>query len=228
MFSDAVQEMAQLHAMQQYPKESCGVIFNDIYIPLDNDHDSPKEHFQISNAPQDVQAVIHSHPDGLAAPSASDMRNQYTMDVPWGVLSVTKRDASAITWWGEGVRRKPLLGRTFVHGVADCYSLLRDYYALELGIDVRDFPRDQQWWDHGQDLLNPNNFKLAGFRLVEEEDAREGDVILSAIHSRVMNHCMIYVGNDCILHHLVGRLSRREPLGRWRKFVRHYLRHESR
>lgn len=49
----------------------------------------------------------------------------------------------------------PLLGRQFVHGVTDCYSLFRDAYHLT-GINLPDFERHDDWWRHGEELYLDN------------------------------------------------------------------------
>src|SRR5690606_31664033 len=98
---------------------------------------------------------------------------------------------------------------------------------LEKGIDLLQFPRDQEWWNdpEGPELLSPDNFKKAGFVEIEYTDLEVGDVILAAIRSTKVNHCGIYIGRGLVLHHLYGRLSKREPLGPWTKFCRYYLRY---
>jgi len=51
-----------------------------------------------------------------------------------------------------------------------------------------------------------------------------GDVFLAQVRAPVPNHGGVYLDGGLILHHLEGRLSRREPLGPWRRFVTHALR----
>jgi cell wall-associated NlpC family hydrolase len=50
----------------------------------------------------------------------------------------------------------PLVGRQFAHGVLDCYSLVRDFHARELGIPLSEYERQDDWWSHGQDLYSLN------------------------------------------------------------------------
>jgi cell wall-associated NlpC family hydrolase len=131
-----------------------------------------------------------------------------------------------VFWWGGGAPRAPLIGRSFRHGVTDCYALLRDYYALERGIELPEFPRRSQWWDLGGDML-AENFEQVGFRQLHGPDQlAPGDALLGRIGGGVVNHCGIYIGQGLILHHLTNRLSRREPLEPWKRYISHYLRYE--
>jgi len=40
----------------------------------------------------------------------------------------------------------------------------------------------------------------------------------------VTNHAGIYIGNGLFLHHLPNRLSREEPVMRWKSLITHVLR----
>lgn len=67
MFKNA----AKKHAIEQFPKESCGIVVNDIYYPCNNVSDTPENNFAIH--PKDflkarskgkLQYIVHSHPNG--------------------------------------------------------------------------------------------------------------------------------------------------------------------
>ena len=111
--------------------------------------------------------------------------------------------------------KAPLEGSTWVWGVADCWTLVRDYY-LEQGQEIRD-------WDRP---VNPEDFRLnpmfdgcwreAGFReLAPDEELQKGDALLMSIRGRGLNHVAVYLGGNDILHHLQGRLSSRDQLDEW-------------
>ena len=123
------------------------------------------------------------------------------------------------------------MGRGFRHGVTDCYSLIRDYYRLERDVVLPEFPRDWEWWCNEQDLYR-DGFGKAGFERLVDVDLRPGDVFLAQIRSGVPNHGGVYLGDGLALHHLAARLpvdatrlSRREPIDRWMKFISHWLRY---
>ena len=223
------------HAAQEAPRESCGVIVRGKYrrcqniaVEANRFRIAPEELAAIRRSGR-ITAIIHSHPAGPDCPTAEDMRQQVAGNVPWGIVTFKNGEPTALFFFGDQVAAPPLLGRPFRHGVTDCYSLIRDYYRIELGIDLSDFPRDDEWWmDGGQDLYR-RNFRRAGFREIPLEAITAGDVLLAEIPGidRV-SHGGVYLGRELILHHLPARLSSREPLGRWRRHVRLALRHDSR
>ena len=106
----------------------------------------------------------------------------------------------------------PLIGREFVYGTQDCYSLLRDYYALR-GIDFPDFKRPDDL-----ELTDSIFFRYAktlGFVLVDFDDREEGDVLIMRLLTRTPMHAAIYLSGDKILHQRTNSLSAVEPFGRY-------------
>lgn len=245
MFEHLHKEIKE-HCYKEYPKEACGFIAGDKYIPCINTHKTPEDAFQIDSSqyPTDgsLQAVIHSHTDWKAEPTKQDMEGQVATAVPWGVLNVKKLGDSSlsvsdIVFWGDGVNIPELVGRQFRSGPSgtdnkgDCYALIKDYYQAQLGVVIPEFPRDDKWWNtHDRKALGnmyAENFGKAGFRRIHESELKEHDVILMQINSNVTNHGAVYIGGGLMIHHLNGRLSRRDPAAPYRKTFTYYLRHES-
>lgn len=232
MFTDEALVAMRQHAIDEYPRESCGVVVNDVYYPCKNVHKDPEKSFRIDPRTYakfarmgDIQAIIHSHPDGPFFPSKADMEGQIATDVPWGIIYSAHDSASRPLMWGDGVEKAPLIGRMFIHGIQDCYSLIRDYYQMELGIELMEAPREDNWWENDENMYL-DNFVRAGFERVM--DLQPHDVILMNIRSPVPNHGAVYTGGDTILHHLAGRTSDMEEGGvmRWHKFIQGYYRHK--
>lgn len=233
--TEAVLAGMKVHAEADFPRESCGLVIMPAeggeasYLPRTNCADNPEEDFRIS--PQayagaarqgQILAVVHSHPGGPAHPSESDMRGQIASNLAWAivpVLGTMEGDcfAKPPIWWGPGVPVAPLLEREFVHGLADCYALGRDWYRTERGILLPDFARPDAWWECGGNLLL-DHLAAAGFVRTDEPE-EIGDGYIMQIQSRVPNHTAVYLGGGLILHHLANRLSRQEPLHRWRDHV---------
>lgn len=236
MFGSDVQAAAQRHALAEYPREAVGFVIAGAYAPQVNVAADPGNQFCV--APEawddDVQAVIHSHTltYGLPAdrdaraPSAADMQAQLAAAVPFGIVATDGEIATDILWWGDHLLDEPLIGRRFVPGVLDCYELVRAWCWQERAIRLPSFPRDAEWWEHGQDML-AQGFSSAGFVRVAIEDAQRGDSFLIALPAHgVVNHCGVLLEGGLMLHHRAGQLSRREPWsGAWRRLTRLVVRH---
>ena len=229
---DAIAAIKQ-HVLSEYPKEACGVLLaSGGYVACQNMASNPHEQFMIdprqwrrlTKSQDSVVAVVHSHPDRSASPSEDDMRAQISTNLPWGIVAVSGGVASDPLWFGDGLPIQPLEGRSFVHGVTDCYSLIRDWYRLNRQITLAEIPRNDDWWSHGQSLYE-DHFGAVGFYPIDAAQLQEGDVVLARVLSKVTNHGGIYLGNGLILHHLFNRLSRVEPLARWQQLITHCLRH---
>ena len=244
------------HALDCYPAECCGLIIDEDYYPCDNVAVNPTEHFEID--PKDfakaesigeIQAIVHSHPDGGVLPSDLDKLQIELHGVPWVIVAVSKQDYGdkpAFGIYEPCGYRPPLLGRAYIHGVQDCYSLVRDYYSRELDIDLPDFHRSDAWWEHeNHEPLYEKNFAKAGFMKVQDKnDLQKHDVILCRVgRTHHVNHALIWlgddgalksettpdcVGNTLILHHPYGRQSVREIYGKgWADRTVLVVRHQS-
>ena len=106
----------------------------------------------------------------------------------------------------------PLIGREFVYGTQDCYSLLRDYYALH-GIDFPDFERPENL--ESTDSIFLRYAKTLGFALIDFDDREEGDVLIMRLGTRTPMHAAIYLAGDRILHQRMDSISAVEPFGRY-------------
>jgi proteasome lid subunit RPN8/RPN11 len=223
-------------ALEKYPLESCGYVKDGIYFPEKNLAENPKEDFKMRDdllLTEGIQALIHSHPNGalhkhhnFPYPSLEDMRAQMSCDIPFGILWTDGKFASDLIFWGDSLPIKELKRREFIHGVYDCYSLIRDYFRSTKSIILKDFPRSYEWWaKKDREDLYTRNFELAGFERISFDQLKIGDVFLAQIHSKQVNHGGIYIGNNLILHHLDRKVSCTEPILRWQKYITHYLRY---
>jgi proteasome lid subunit RPN8/RPN11 len=231
MMTDALLAEIRAHAAAEAPKECCGVVIvrqgKARYRPCRNVADEPQRTFVID--PQDwakaedegeIVRVVHSHVFAAPVPSEADRVGCERSGIPWWIVNHPLGHYEEIhpTGW-----KAPLIGRQFHHGVLDCYALVRDYYA-ELGIDIPDFARSNQWWHNGQNLYM-DNYRRAGFEVVD--DLREHDVLLMQIGAPVVNHAAVYIGDGMILQHCMDRLSSRDVYGgAWRRATRFIVRHE--
>jgi len=247
MFPDHVINDFKNHAIGEYPKECCGVVMGNRYHKCNNVADDPLKDFRIDpeqyivlSSAAKIQAIMHSHPDGPMCPSSGDMIGQLDTAVPWGIGTVSNGVVIDFFWFGDQVPMADLIGRKFKHGVHDCYSLIRDYYKVELDVTLPEFPRDDEWWmkEGNPDDLYRKGFENAGFTEISERDVKKGDVILFSIMPpgwrgpRIVSHGAVYLGNGLMLHHLYSspergsqRLSKKEPVGQWMQYKTHVLRY---
>ena len=233
--SKGLLEAVRKHAREAHPNESCGVVVvqkgRRRYIPCRNVSATPKEAFEVH--PEDYAAaedkgevvlIVHSHPDSKnAEPSLDDIQGCNAVNVPWLIVNFPGEDWRVIQ---PLVGTQPLVGREFIFGVQDCYSIVRDWYKQVKDIELKDFPRQDKFWERGENLYL-NHLPETGFRRVYGEP-QVGDVLLMQVGADLPNHGAIYLGEDIILHHMHGRLSSREIYGGyWKKHTTHIMRHES-
>lgn len=230
--SPTLMQSIREHAEHDFPRESCGLIMivkgRRRYFPCRNIAEK-NEHFVIH--PDDLIAaedagtlamVVHSHPNVAAVPSQADLVGIERSGVPWLIINIPTGEHTVTAPTGY---QPPLIGREFLHGVLDCYELIKDYYRIELGIGLPAPQRDDEWWLKGQNLYL-DNFESADFERVAIP--RQHDVLLMQVASSVPNHGAIFLGDGCILHHQMCRLSSKDVYGGWyRKITTHILRHRS-
>lgn len=212
------------HAKAEYPNECCGLLVvvkgKERYVPCRNIAEDPRNEFTI--APEEYRAttwmgeiiaIVHSHVHIPPIPSDADRVACEASGMKWYITNPQTEE------WGECEPEgyeAPLEGRTHHWGTLDCWTVVRDWYRRESGIELMNVPRRKNFWLVGENPLG-DNWKAAGFVEVDEEDEmREGDVILMQTgDSTVPNHVALYLGDDIILHHAEGRLSSRDVYGGW-------------
>lgn len=229
------------HALEAYPQECCGLIIGGRYERRKNVASKPEAAFRISHQGWagayrrgEVQAVVHSHPDGPDCPSAADMAQQQATGLPYVMVATDGVNCGELFAFGDCLPRPPLLGRSFRHGVRDCYDIIRDWYRAERGVVLPNFPRSWGWWKTDADLYC-RNFSKAGFRRIGEEEVLPGDVFLAQVGpgAKCPNHGGVMLERGLMLHHIsstkpydVSRLSAEDPIGKYLPHISHWLRYE--
>ena len=214
---------ALVHAKDQDPKESCGLLIDingkEKYFPCKNLSNYSQQCFIID--PEDyakaedsgkILAVIHSHPVTPPVASQADMISCEESGVIWHIVNPKTEQ------WGfykPSGYKPPLIGRHWVWGITDCWSLVRDWYKENLGITLRDWNRPTTPEEF---IENPMFEKCAwrtGFRqLRPEEKLENGDLLFMSIMATGLNHVAIFLDGD-VLHHLADRISCKEPYNQW-------------
>lgn len=236
----------QKHASEIYPEECCGVIINREYHRCENVAADASAHFEID--PQqlakledmgEIQAYVHSHPDGTALASPFDKQQIELHGKPWVICAYPDVEFQVHMPCGYVA---PLIGRNYHHGWQDCYSLVRDFYQREFSIELLDFERNDKWWEEQSNAsLYLENYAKAGFYEVSE--MQYGDLILCKVHPTVhVNHALIWLGDNgqlkseptdpcfgttLFLHHPYNQPSAREIYGKnWAERTSKIIRHK--
>ena len=217
------QDDALVHAKDQNPKESVGLLLNirgkKRYYPCENLAITsyqefilnPEDYVKADNL-GDIVAVIHSHPISSPEPSQADKVSCERSNLPWHIVNPESEEWAYLEPSGY---KAPLLGRKWVWGVTDCWSLVVDWYREEKGIELKDYERNMTADEFLFDPLFESYAWRTGFReLRPDEVLKKGDVLLMSIMYPTLNHVAIFLG-DMVLHHLADRLSCREPYSEW-------------
>lgn len=214
---------ALVHAKEQDPKESCGLLVEikgkEKYFPCGNLSTYSQQCFIID--PDDyvkaeesgnILAVVHSHPVTPPTASQADKISCENSELPWHIVNPKTEQ------WGyyePNGYKPPLIGRPWVWGITDCWSLVRDWYKEEKNIILRDWERPTTPQQFLENPLFESCAWRTGFReLRTDEKLINGDVLLMSILNPTLNHVAIFLDGD-VLHHLADRISCKEPYNQW-------------
>ncbi len=225
------------HALEEWPRETVGYLKDGQYFRLSNalPEDKALDAFELSPAAcleiqqQNIDALVHSHPQGTDHPTKTDFEQQHAMQKPWWIV-VLKKEADGtprvveLFEFGSHLPTQPYEGRSFRYGITDCRVLVRDWLRQEKNINIDPYWDEFGWWYAGEDKII-NEMEAANYIKVNEKDARHGDVVLMKINSKVVNHMGIYLGRGLFLHHPAQRLSRVSSIESWRSCIDGYARY---
>lgn len=216
-------DAALKHAKEQDPKESVGLLINvkgkKRYYPCNNLSMTEHQCFVLdpvdyvkADSIGEIIAVIHSHPTTPPVASQADKISCEDSGLVWHIVNPKTEQ------WGylePSGYKPPLMGRQWVWGLTDCYSLIRDWYKENRNIELRDYERPTTLEEFNKKPLFEMNTWRTGFReLRPQESLQDGDLLLMSIHCPTLNHMAIFFEGD-VIHHLTDRLSCREPYSEW-------------
>lgn len=205
------------HINKCFPNESCGLLAivngEEKYFPCKNLAESKHEYFiidpddwVIAEDSGELTAIIHSHPSSTENPSENDKASCEYLGLPWYIYGVETKK-----WFymkPESYKKSDLIGRKFVWGVYDCWSLITDWYKQEKNIQI-------PYWNRPKTLkefiLNPEfEYALPKLNFIKQEntdDIKKGDVLLFKTETGNLDHVAVYIGDQTILNHNIKQLS---------------------
>ncbi len=217
------QNDALVHAKDQNPKEAVGLVLNirgkQKYFPCRNlaitDHQcfilDPEDYIKADKTGE-IIAVFHSHPINPPTPSQADKISCEDSGLPWYIVNPTTKQWAYLEPCGY---KPPLLGRPWVWGITDCWSLVRDWYKEEKDIELRDWERPITLEEFNNNPMFEACAWRTGFReLRPNEKLENGDLLFMSIFHPTLNHVALFFNGD-VIHHLTDRLSCREPYSEW-------------
>jgi proteasome lid subunit RPN8/RPN11 len=243
VFDTNLLEVIRAEGVVNFPNESCGLIIakgkKSVVVVCQNISEHPRNQFLISAESQasaaeqgEIIGVWHTHINIPAVASEADRAGCELTGVPWFIVAIYQNEIgefsfSALTIVEPTGFEMPYIGRPYVFGVFDCWSLVRDYYKREYAVDLSFGPRIPNFWE-SDDLLG-KSWQGEGFISLIDQEAKPGDVFLIQMtDSKNCSHVAVYVGEGRILHHSSGRLSNEENYcGRWLNRTTLHLRHQT-
>lgn len=225
----SIHEQVAMAAKASPSREICGLIVDKgtdtTFISLTNiseDNNSfiidPIEYAKYTSKYR-VIAVVHSHIDCSSEPSLADIVVCNKGSSPWMIYSTVTDTFNIIYPKKETIN---IIGRPYIFGIYDCWSIVTDTYYADLGISIsRPLTATTDWYKDGFNLFETNANSFGFYKLEDTSSLKKYDVILfKAGKTKVPNHCGLLIKEDMFMHHLSGRLSNKEVYGGyWHRYT---------
>lgn len=209
--------MAIKEICRSYPNvESCGVVTRiakkyNLYH-LDNLSKKPDRHFICEFSKPEKETLLfsfHSHSSG--GPSRADKIASDKLNLQTIVYSIQE---DKFYEHSPNPQSVVYVGRPFIPGSLDCFSLVVDYYKKEYNLSIPniDHPIRYEKWE--RIIQNPTamyaKYKTdvnlvehtlinAGFAKVKQPE--RGDILLFKLIKDAVTHIGVYIGGNNYLHH---------------------------
>lgn len=220
----------QAHVLECYPQEACGVLIQKKYIPLENKHANPVQGFKFPQKVSQFLAtsstpyrILHSHTMEIytgdpRTPSEEDMKGQIASTVDWGITHTDGETVSDILWFGAP-RSLSLVKRPYIENVNDCFTLVRDYYFQNYGIDLGSFPRPKDWEAWNPNYIEKMYLDIPCLQEIETGNYQIGDILGLKLGSSYLNHLGVCNTKETFIHHLRDRISSEDKILKWKKQI---------
>lgn len=163
-----------------------------------------------------IKAVFHSHVNDNPDFSPFDYQQSTGHNLEFWLYDI-KTD-SFKTLQPTKHKYSKYIGKEFIEGQMDCFSLVRDFYKHELGIDIPNFFSDRaKNFKQIQIEAKTNNYFLDLARqayFTQVTHLENFDILFFSFDNRI--HMGIFLAPDCILHQLRNKKSCIERLKDYR------------
>ena len=208
------------YAENYSPNEACGLFAivegKEKFWPCKNLAEGKHQFFIID--PDDwascedageILGVVHSHPVGASTPSDADKASCEHLGFPYYIYSVKHKSWNKLE--PSGWKTPSLIGRKWIWGKHDCWSVISDWYYETKNIKLIEWKRPKTIKEHAQKPEFEKALPILGFKKYSSTSKLEtGDVLLFEGRKNSYNHAALYLGDMIILHHSINKLSCRE------------------
>lgn len=204
MLSLNIRKEIEQHSESEFPNECNGLIVkngesyqvfrckNLSYHPCDHSILSPLDYI---NAEKQGKIVAYYHSQESDFASLMDSYTSYYQNI-FSIIYCWKSKKFYVL----EPKLKDYLNKDFEIGVNDCFSLVCNYYKDNLGIDIGNYYRNNNWYIEDSGIIK-RNIEKENFRIVKDvKDMEINDIILFGDKDDIV-HMGIYLGNDMLLHH---------------------------
>jgi cell wall-associated NlpC family hydrolase len=187
--------------------ESCGLlvekdclikVFPCLNIAKEKKHNftiNPKDYLRATCLGK-IIACYHTHVNEVISFSMKDRLNTQILKLPFICYHVPTD-----TFYEIKDNTFEYLSHYFELGVHDCYTLVRDYYLVELGFTLPEIKNYNDLFSNFEANLK-NLYEKNGITTVALDQIKKHDILLFNFYNTVTPpHFAVYLGNGFILHH---------------------------
>ena len=242
MLTDQIKNFIKIKAKEEYPNETCGITIDNTPIACVNSSEDKLNSFIISSEELDkhdiknITAFYHSHKE-IKDFSVADIAFSEKLHLK-SILYVC--DSDLFKEYEPIGAPIPYVGRPFLIGEFDCFTLSRDYFRKELNVNITNIDgftnhsaiKDYKKWRTEEYSKLENNTLIKDFFIMqgfsEVGDLKKHDLILMRMPGvRFTSHICIYLGENKILHHFSDFSGIMAYTNALKRLTTHILRHES-
>ena len=225
------------HALEEYPRECCGLVVSTNegaheFLRCQNISSAPEKHFAISpvdyvkaSARGEIIGTYHSHPEDSEAFSEFDKFNSEIHKLTYILYCLKK---NIFLEYNPDCEFNQYIGRQFKIGKTDCFSLVKDFFAVELKIKLNNYLhlRAEGWRDNLEELFD-KNYMNEGFVKVDGEHKKYDCHLFKYKNKSASQHMAVNLGGNLMLHQPLNGPSRIEELTeKHKKFINYTIRHK--